>query len=578
MKLLIFFLVQLFQFARGLLPSPHVFGFSRPFDSSAYDWLKAPTSRHLSRWDSCYSIFQCANLVLPLDWNDETNPNNVTIAVIRLPANLSASNAKYGGPVITNPGGPGGSGIWWAVENAERIQKQFRGDKDYDIISFDPRGVFNSRPSTYCFSSAIESEIWYDQKEAAGSLTTSEYSLKFTWAAEKARSELCAATSIGKYSNGDNIRQHISTASVARDVLQILRELEHEKESGLDRPRSHQQSLQAKTPLLQYFGTSYGTMLGQMFASLYPEHVGRMILDANVDPYNWVSRFESGIDDHDAIREYFFERCFAAQTECSFSRGSDKGPTDVKKRYEDLLTSLDEFPKFAYGEGRAMPITRFNVEDGFMTTSYQPLLFFKPFANFLNDLLSNENPGIPFYERAVPTKEVFTDDRLGQVYRGAETTPAVHCGDGPLLSDEPIEAFREYLDWLNETYGPAPAAIQADFKTACWTWPKSLRTKWRYDGPFNGNVSILFLNNRLDPATPAKNARKGASNFRGSFFLEQNAAGHGAMWPPGSDCISNHVRRYLADGVMPADGTVCEPECKPFDGGCGDIEWIAKSS
>lgn len=557
--------------AYALLPPHALDSLAAPGDrTKQYDWDNVPSTDSFN-WESCYEKFECTRLTFPLDWNDVNNPNNVSLPLIRLPAGVRRSDHRHGGTIITNPGGPGGSGVWWATESAARLQRQIRGQKDYDILSFDPRGIFNSRPNAYCFQSAVESEIWMDQKQAVGSLTESDYSLKFNWVAEKARGEVCGSTPNGRYPNGDNIRQFISTASVARDMLHIVDKLDEDTRSHRLKKEHLQQPLARSKPQLQYFGTSYGTFLGQTFASMFPDRVARMVLDANVDPYNWVSRYEAGIDDHNAARQYFFERCFAAKTECAFHRGSDDSPKDVAKRYDDLLLALDAFPRYAYGEGRAMPITRASVEDGFMTTTYQPLFFFKLWAVFLNDLLSDKNPGIPFYERAVPTKEAFTDDRLGQIYQGGECGPAVHCGDGPLLSDEPISAFKDYLGNLTKWFGPASAGIQADYKIGCWTWPKSLRTKWRYDGPFEGNVSILFLNNRLDPATAAKNAKKMAGLFEGSVFLEQDSVGHGAMWP-GSECIEDHVKEYFDHGKLPKEGTVCQPRCQPFEGACSEIE------
>merc|ERR1712000_740610 len=107
------------------------------------------------------------------------------------------------------------------------------------------------------------------------------------------------------------------------------------------------------------------------------------------------------------------------------------------------------------------------------------------------------------------------------------------------------------------------------------TWPKSLRTAWRFAGPFEGNVSILFVNNRLDPATAAKNAAKMAERFHGSIFLMQNSIGHGAVWPSPSTCVEKYVREYMQDGTMPEKDTVCQPPCQPFEAGCDVHEKLA---
>ncbi|KAF7197965.1 putative hydrolase [Pseudocercospora fuligena] len=537
------------------------------------DFESIPTSDHLV-WSKCADKFDCARLIVPLDWQNVSNPNNISLALIRLPAKVPDSDPNHGGTIITNPGGPGGPGTLWALENAEKLQKQLAGPKNYEILSFDPRGVFSSTPNAYCFENAMQAEIWYDQKAAVGGLGSGDYALKYNWAAEKARGELCANSGNGKYANGDNVRQYVSTAYVARDILEIVNKIDQQRLSVVNSPlgsgEDSQRTLATGTynshsaGKLQYFGTSYGTFLGQAFAAMFPQHVGRMVLDANIDADNWVSRYESGIDDHSKIRDYFFETCFAGREKCDFYRAEDHSPGDVRRRFDNLVKSLGEFPQYATGEGRAMPITNAEIQDGFLVATYQPLFYFKPFAKFLNDVLSDVNPGIPFWERPVPTKDTFTDKLLQQKYQGGEVGPAVHCSDGPPLSDEPLSEFKAYLGNLTERFGLESAGLQADYKISCWTWPRSLRTKWRFDGPFEGDAKILFVNNRLDPATSAKNAEKMATRFNGSVYLEQAGAGHGALWPP-SECMWKYVKKYVDSGELPEKGTICEPLCRPFE-------------
>ncbi|USW53312.1 Putative peptidase S33 tripeptidyl aminopeptidase-like, alpha/Beta hydrolase [Septoria linicola] len=540
----------------------------------SFDWSTLTSSTELV-YQSCYGDkFHCARLTVPLDWRNESNPNNVSLPIIRLPAKVPISDPNHAGTIIVNPGGPGGSGTLWALKNAEKLQAQLEGPKSYEILSFDPRGIFNSVPNAYCFDNAVQAEIWYDQKEAVGGLNSSAYALKFNWAAEKARGELCAATKNGRYPNGDNLRQHISTAYVARDVLEIVRKIDSQKLSSENKVaiagEDCQQpmgsdSIETKSKL-QFYGTSYGTFIGETFAALYPEHVGRMVLDANLDADNWVSRYEASIDDHMDIRQYFYKRCFESKEECDFYREEDSSPQDVENRFYELLDLLDEVPAYATGDGRATPITSGDLLQGFMTTTYQPLLFFKPYAKYLHDIATQHNPGVPFWQRPVPTKEAFTDKLLAQQYLGGEATPAVHCGDGPepvLGRYDQFSGFERYLANLTERFGAEVAGLQADFKISCWSWPASLRTKWRFDGPFQADVPILFVNNRLDPATPAKSAEKMAGRYKGSVFLEQDACGHGALFPP-STCMWEHVRRYMHTGEMPEPGTVCKPNCVPF--------------
>lgn len=275
-----------------------------------FDWASISSHYNL-RYHACYGDkYECARLTLPLDWQNASSDHTISLAIARLPATVPASHPNHGGTIILNPGGPGGSGVGWLLQVGQRMQRLLDGgSKHYEILSFDPRGIFRSLPNAYCFGSAVESEIWYDAKAAAGSLDSSEYALKYSWAAEKARGELCATTENGQYPDGENIRQHVSTAAVARDLLEIVKKVDQHKQetTGPSARRGDQillGSAAKPTAKLQYFGQSYGTFLGQTFAAMYPDMVERMVLDANLDPDNWQSKYEASIDDHADIRKY----------------------------------------------------------------------------------------------------------------------------------------------------------------------------------------------------------------------------------------------------------------------------------
>ena len=76
-----------------------------------------------------------------MDWWNGTNNATVSLAVIKLPADVPVTDPRYGGPVLINPGGPGGSGVNLALSSGKSIQETIGGEKVFDIISFDPRGT-----------------------------------------------------------------------------------------------------------------------------------------------------------------------------------------------------------------------------------------------------------------------------------------------------------------------------------------------------------------------------------------------------------------------------------------------------
>lgn len=148
------------------------------------------------------------------------------------------------------------------------------------------------------------------------------------------------------------------------------------------------------------------------------------------------------------------------------------------------------------------------------------------------------------------------------------------CGDAESLEMTPFSKFEEYLS-LVESQSPTSGPQYAEWRLACMAWPSSLRPKWRFAGPFgttdanNTATPILFLNNRLDPVCPIRNAHKMAEKYPGSVVLEQDASGHCALWASLGDCVKGHVKNYFDKGALPDRDTVCEGGCRAFEEGCG---------
>ena len=362
-----------------------------------------------------------------------------------------------------------------------------------------------------------------------------------------------------------------------------------EREVGAETVASYDGSRKARAePKLQYLGFSYGTFLGTTFASLYPNNVRRMVLDGNIDSKDWAGRFVgSSLTDHEATRSYFFERCYNGTTACPLWRAGDSAPSDIQSRVGDLLDRVKQTPVPvvpADDRGAVTVLTYSDLQIGMFLTAYQPLLFFLQMASFLNELLTSNLSLIttsplwhqPFWRppcsdthdqsaRAGPNR--FDHNRPLDSYEAirilsADVGNAIHCSDSEDLAHATFADFQAYLSDL-VTLSPNGGAITATTKLSCWTWPPELRTKWRFEGPFGSDVPILFTNNRLDPVTPIANARKMAGLHRGSVVLEQDTSGHCALGLP-MRCMVGHLRRYLQEGVMPAEGTVCAPDCEAF--------------
>jgi len=203
-------------------------GYARP---GSINWVKCDSAKN--------DTLQCATLEVPMDWTNPTAGEKLNLRLVRRPASNETENPKS---IITNPGGPGASGINNLVEGD--YQSTF-GD-NFHFISFDPRGVGLTTPFT-C------------PKAGPGGSYNTEEGLADAFTAQKNQSDLCA---------GANYITLIGTAFVARDINAIAEAI---GEDGL----------------IRYLGYSYGTLLGVTLAAMFPEKVDKFILDGNINPNDY---------------------------------------------------------------------------------------------------------------------------------------------------------------------------------------------------------------------------------------------------------------------------------------------------
>ncbi len=262
-------------------------------DAPAFDWLSIEPTREL-RYSDCYDGFQCARLRVPMDWNDPENNKTVDIAIATLPAKVPKSHRDYGGTVITNPGGPGGPGVSFVQRFGRHLQRVLDGNKKYDILSFDPRGVQYTTPRADCFGDSFARDAWGLEDRGVGSLDASDDALKRHLALYGALGSLCEDTL-----RDSEILRHVSTAAVSRDMVEIVDRLDELKkkelsafsytESQAQDPLVHHKGKTSEVARLQYIGFSYGTVLGNTFASMFPGRVGRVVIDGVEDVVDYMS-------------------------------------------------------------------------------------------------------------------------------------------------------------------------------------------------------------------------------------------------------------------------------------------------
>ncbi|KAJ7038693.1 TAP-like protein-domain-containing protein [Mycena alexandri] len=267
--------------------------------TSTFLWDQLTPGKHLN-WVTCYSTFQCARLEVPLDYAN-ASAGTADLAVIRLPANVS--KAEYRGPILFNPGGPGGSGVDTLVSTGASFQVVF--GSEYDIVSFDPRGHY-STPVASFFQTDAERALW-NAGSLPSSLNASADALPHDWARGSVLGQLAAQR------DTSGILKYMTTDNVARDMLLITEKFGFEK--------------------LKYYGISYGSILGATFAALFPDKVERILIDANLT-------IEA--TDTDKVLQTFFDSCVAAGPDlCAFYESTASAIAD---RLTALTNSIRKQP------------------------------------------------------------------------------------------------------------------------------------------------------------------------------------------------------------------------------------------
>jgi pimeloyl-ACP methyl ester carboxylesterase len=270
---------------------------------------------------------------------------------------------RYGGPILLNPGGPGGSGASFAVIIGETIQQVVdfpsgpsESDTEgryFDIIGFDPRGVGDTEPSATCLTNPAATWSWRMRESEEGILSSSDAALGRLWSMTHAFGSSCKLAMDAE--DGPNIKQFMTTAFVARDMLEIVeRHAEYNAHQAAQathnagrRARTSSTALARYTPgeaKLQYWGFSYGTVLGSTFASMFPDRVGRAVLDGVVNEWDYHHSYNGSLIDTEKAMESFYSYCLNSGMEDCPLRGNATTTAEIRNHSERILDGLYHNP------------------------------------------------------------------------------------------------------------------------------------------------------------------------------------------------------------------------------------------
>ncbi|KAH8898792.1 hypothetical protein GQ53DRAFT_742000 [Thozetella sp. PMI_491] len=559
--------------------------------AGAFDWESITPSRELT-YVPCDSGYQCARLLLPMDWTapeERQWDHTVAIAVMKLPANVSTiTDPRYGGEIYVNPGGPGASAISFLKHRSGYLDEILNTEsRVFDLVAFDPRGIVHSTPRFSCFQEGnVQGRGVLAMTE--GAYGWSDEALPAVWARGEAFNRMCDPGN--ETTDQALIKSHISTASVARDLLGIVEKagelrvarLQEELASSdqiemrLDSEHLSRLAYRPGQEKLQYWGFSYGTTLGGYFASMFPDRIERMVLDGNADLDDWATgRWTGFLNNSDASFRTLYGACFAAgKDKCALFHpdGPDAIEYDVLSTLEQLKTS----PIPVWEEGMRYPevLTYEKVIETLFMATYAPYARFPPLAEGLASMKHRHNMSISSIRGFLPSQGVrCSNDSCGSIDCAEEDSGAwyhefnvaVSCSDTDTsLRNRTFSQFREWAHFLQTQSKLFGGFFASDSTMSCHEW--SAPPKYRFDGPFGGRTHhpLMFVANKLDPVSPVDNAEKMAEVFDGAVILSTNAGGHCSPSAP-SVCTALHIREYFVTGKLPAPGTVCEVDYPLFE-------------
>lgn len=451
-------------------------------------------------WDKCGGNLDCTTLTVPMDYADPDG-ETIDLAVLR---SRAFDRANRVGQLVVNPGGPGGSGRQYAAAGALQF-----GDlaRSYDIVGFDPRGVGQS-DGLQCISTEELDELVASDPDPD------------TREEREEMDEQIQDFGEGCLDKSGDLARHMSTEEVARD-MDVLRHVLGESK-------------------LDYMGASYGTFIGATYADLFPDNVGRMVLDGALDPSlsNAELSLQQGRGFEVALRSYV-QDC-VDRGDCFLGDSVDEGTERIQEFFADveedpLPTDTDRDLTIGLAMlGVWMPLY---VESywGQLSTGLKQAMDDGRGSKLLSlaDLYTSRG------------SDGYTDNSMNALY-------AVNCLDH---SDSiPTEQVPQHFDEFEEASPTFGKAFAFSLST-CSNWPvQSGKVSKALTAA--GAPPIVVLGTTRDPATPVEWARAMSSQLESGVYVERDGDGHTA-YNQGNQCIDSAVVDFLVEGTVPQDGLKC---------------------
>ncbi|WP_370890712.1 alpha/beta hydrolase [Janibacter sp. GXQ6167] len=458
------------------------------------------------RWGTCANSrladagAECGKVLVPLDYA-KPRGQKIAIAVSRIKAK---KGTRYLGPMLVNPGGPGGSGLTlarlgaWVPDNA--------GD-GYDWIGFDPRGVGDSEPSLSCdgnYTEPVRPAI-----------------IPRTASIERAWRDKAAVYAKDCRKNNGAILNHLRSDNTVRDMDSIRAALGSKK--------------------ISLYGFSYGTYIGQGYASRYPSHVYRFVLDGVVDASRawYPANQDQNAAFENSMREWF---AWIAKNDATFGLGTK--PSVVRQRWFEIRNELAKKPRGKVGSSE--------WTDVFLSAGYYVYDWVH-----LGQLYSQAAQG----DFAGVEDEYLTSNPTGP---GADNGYAVYLGVQCTDARWPTQWNRWRQDaWRQHRTAPFETWGNTWFNLPCLNWPAPQGNPTKMNGA--KAPAMLLIAETKDAATPFSGALATRHRFPRSVLIEGVGGTTHSGSLSGVACTDNRVAAFLKDGILPKrrSGNRADVQCDP---------------
>ncbi|MEV5347465.1 alpha/beta hydrolase [Streptomyces achromogenes] len=468
-----------------------------------------PYYRQRLRWRECgVPGFECATMKAPLDYASP-DAGTVRLAVARKKATGTAGRL---GSLLVNPGGPGGSAVDYLQQYAG-LGYPARIRARYDMVAMDPRGVARSEP-VKCLDGRqmdayTQTDMTPDDQRERDALVS----------ADRRFAESCGAHSA-------RLLRHVSTVEAARD-MDILRSVLGDRR-------------------LNYVGASYGTFLGATYAGLFPERVGRMVLDGAMDPS--VDARRLNLDQTAGFETAFqaFAKDCVRRTDCPLG-GRGAAPARVGDRLRAFFRELDARP-LRSGDADGRRLGEALATTGVIAAMYDEGTWAQLREALTSAIKERNGAGLlaladTYYER----------DPDGHYSNLMMANAAVNCLDLPsaFSGPEEVEKALPAFEKASPVFGPGLAWASLN----CAYWPvRATGEPHRIEA--EGAAPIVVVGTVRDPATPYRWARSLAGQLSSARLLTYAGDGHTA-YGRGSGCIDTAIDTYLLRGTPPPPGKRC---------------------